>query len=145
MATLDREKILQYEVEVRESFNVLNDITSKNIDEFILAPMMVRAMKYTLIILVEAICNICRHILAKKACTMVEEYMEAIVKMGERGFLSETTVNQLIPLTKLRHQLIHGYWKTDNRRLFMETKENLKTIDEFISEIHHLISPPPDK
>jgi len=140
MANLDKEKILKYEAEIREAQGVLTEITSKDIDGFIRDSMIVRAMKYTLIVLVEAICNICRHILAKKGHIVVEEYMEAVIKMRENGFLSDKITAQLTPLTKLRHQLIHGYWKTDDRRLFLETKENLKTIDAFLSEIHHLIS-----
>lgn len=140
MANLDKHKILLYKAEIKEAQNVLLEITSRNLDEFVQNSMMIRAMKYTLITLVEAICNMCRHILAKKAHTIVEEYVEAVLKMREGGFLSEATVNQLIPLTKLRHQLIHGYWKTDDRRLFVETKEGLKIIDTFLSEINHFVS-----
>lgn len=140
MANLDKHKILLYKAEIKEAQNVLLEITSRDLDEFVQNSMMIRAMKYTLITLVEAICNMCRHILAKKAHTIVEEYVEAVLKMREGGFLSEATVNQLIPLTKLRHQLIHGYWKTDDRRLFVETKEGLKIIDTFLSEINHFVS-----
>ncbi|NWF93011.1 MAG: DUF86 domain-containing protein [Syntrophaceae bacterium] len=138
MSNLDKEKILKYEAEIREAESILTEITSVDSDKFIRDSMMIRAMKYTLIVLIEAICNICRHVLAKKSHIVVEEYMEAIIRMREKGFLSEETANRLIPLTKLRHQLIHGYWKTDDRRLYRETKESLKIIDKFISEIQHL-------
>jgi uncharacterized protein YutE (UPF0331/DUF86 family) len=129
MAALDQDKLMRYQAEIREAQSVLTQIVSDSVDEYIRDSMKIRAMKYTLIILVEAICNLCRHILAKKAHTVVEEYMETILKMEEKGVLSKGTTNQLVPLAKLRHQLIHGYWKTDDRRLFAETKNNLKTID----------------
>ena len=109
-------------------------------DECVRDPLKIRAMKYTLIVLVEAICNLCRHILAKRTHKVVEEYMEVILKIHEKGMLSTEMMNQLIPLTKLRHQLIHGYWKTDDRRLFLETKNNLKTIDKFIGELQQIIA-----
>lgn len=140
MANLDRERILKYETEIREAQTVLSEITSKDIDAFLRNHMIVRAMKYTLIVLVGAICSICSHILAKKSHIIIEEYIEAIIKMRDNGFLSDKISSKLIPLIKLRHQLIHGYWKTDDRRLFIETKESLTTLDEFISEIHHIIS-----
>lgn len=139
MAALDKERIIRFEAEIKEARQVLSDITSEEADAFLLDSMKIRAMKYTLIVLVEAICNLCRHILAKRAYTVVEEYMEAILKMREKGMLSEELTNQLIPLTKLRHQLIHGYWKTDDRRLFTETKTSLATIDKFIVEIQLLV------
>ena len=95
-------------------------------------------MKYSLILLAEAICNLGRHILAKKAHVAVEEYMETILKMQEKRFLSDEVTNELIPLMKLRHQLIHGYWKTDDRRLFLETANSLTTVDKFLSEVRQL-------
>jgi uncharacterized protein YutE (UPF0331/DUF86 family) len=109
LAALDLDKILRYMAEIRESQKVLDEMTSEDIDECASNPIKMRAMKYTLIVLVEAICNLCRHILAKKAHVVVEEYMEAILKMQENGFFSDRTTNSLVPLTKLRHQLIHGY------------------------------------
>ena len=140
MAPLDKDKILRYKAEVKEARNVLKEITDESADDYVRDSMKIRALKYTLIILVEGICNLCRHLLAKKAYIVVEEYMEAILKMQEKGFLSKEIADKLVPLTKLRHQLIHGYWKTDDRRLFIETKNNLKTIDVFLSEIEQFLS-----
>ncbi len=122
MAALDREKAARFEAEIKESRAILADITSEEVNDFLRDPMKIRAMKYTLIVLVEMICNLSRHILAKRSYTVVEEYMEAVLKMQEKGLLSQEVANQLIPLTKLRHQLIHGYLKTDDRRLFTEPK-----------------------
>jgi uncharacterized protein YutE (UPF0331/DUF86 family) len=139
MGSIDREKVTQYEAEIREARNVLAEITAGDIEDFIRDPMKIRAIKYTLIVPVEAICNLCWHILTKKAHIVVEEYMEALLKMQEKGFLSEEIASLLIPLIKLRHQLIHDYWKTDDRRLFLETKSNLKTIDKFVSEINQTL------
>ena len=138
MAALDGEKVLRFEAEIKEARKVLGEITSGEVHEFLQDPIKIRAMKYTLIVLVEAICNLCRHILAKKAYLVIEEYMEAILKMQEKGMIPENLMNQLVPLTKLRHQLIHGYWKTDDRRLFIETKQDLQAIDSFLTEIERL-------
>jgi len=142
MGTLDKERMMQYEAEIKEAQNVLDEIISVDINDFTRDSIKIRAMKYTLIVLVEAICNLCRHILAKKAHVVVEEYMEAILKMQKRGFLSDEIVGKLVPLTKLRHQLIHGYWKTDDRRLFVETKNSLAAIDQFIRELDQFLSNP---
>lgn len=140
MAPIDKDRILRYEAEIRESRDLLAKITSDDINVFVRDTMKIRAMKYTLITLVEAICNICRHILAKKEHVVVEEYADAILKMLDKNFLSEDTGKALVPLTKLRHQLIHGYWKTEDRRLFTESRENLKIIDQFIAEVHRLLA-----
>lgn len=139
MSTIDQERISTYKAEILEAQNFLYQITSGEINEFIIDPFKIRALKYTIIVLVEAISNLARHILAKKAHVVIEEYMEALLKMQEKGFLTEEISKSLIPLIKLGHQLIHGYWKTDDRRLFLETKNTLNKIKEFISEIDKII------
>jgi len=140
MADLDRDRVLRYEVEIKEARNLLATITSEDVEETVRDNTKVGSLKYTLIVPAEAICNLCRHILAKKAFFAVEEYVESILKMQEKGFLSDEVANRLIPLMKLRHQLIHGYWKTDNKRLLLETRDSLDTIDAFLSEIQRIIS-----
>jgi uncharacterized protein YutE (UPF0331/DUF86 family) len=139
MAALDQEKVVRLQAEVEDARQVLSEMASGDANEFLRDPIKIRAMKYTLIVLVEAICNLCRHVLAKRTHTVVEEYIEAILKMQEKGMLSDELVNQLIPLIKVRHQLIHGYWKTDDRRLFIETKSGLETIDKFMQEIRYIL------
>ena len=136
MSEIDRERVTQYLAEIKESLSVLRDITSTaTVEDFVKDDLKIRAAKYTLIVMVETICNLFRHILAKKWHIGVEEYMEAAIKMRDKGVLSERLYEQLIPLIKLRHQLIHGYWKTDNRRLFEETRESLWIIDQLITEM----------
>ncbi len=136
MPDIDRERADYYLVEIKESLAVLKDITTKSgVEDFVEDTMKVRAMKYTIVVMVEAICNLFRHILAKRFHEVVEEYMEAVIKMREKGILSKEISEKLIPLTKLRHQLIHGYWKTDDRRLFEETRDNLDVIETLVTEM----------
>ncbi len=72
MAALDMGKILQYEAEIKGAINVLTEITSQDLVDSVRDSLKIRALKYTLIVLVEAICNLCRHILAKKAFVAVK-------------------------------------------------------------------------
>jgi len=137
---IDKKRVIQYLAEIRESLSMLKDITSTPVDDFVKDAIKIRAMKYTLIVLVETICNLFRHILAKKWHISVEEYMEAVIKMRDMGMVSERVYDKLIPLVKLRHQLIHGYWKTDDRRLFEETRQSLWIIEELIREMKKLVN-----
>lgn len=139
MAGIDRNKVQSYRAEIKDSLNILREIVSGDITLFVRDPLKVRALKYSLIVMVEAICNLSRHMLAKISHVAVEEYMETIIKMGEKGFISEERTKRLVPLIKLRHQLIHGYWKTNDARLFQETKDNLSEVESFIQEIDSII------
>lgn len=118
MADLDKGRVLRYQAEIKEARNFLLTLISQNMEETVRDETKVKSLKYTFVILAEAISNLCRHVLAKMAFAAVEEYVESIVKMQEKGFLSVDTGNRLIPLMKLRHQLIHGYWKIDTKGCF---------------------------
>ncbi len=46
---------MQYKAEIKEAQNILAEMISINVNDFVRDPIKVRAMKYTLIVLVEAI------------------------------------------------------------------------------------------
>jgi uncharacterized protein YutE (UPF0331/DUF86 family) len=88
MPDIDRDRADHYLVEIKESLAVLKDITTgSGVEAFVEDTMMVRAMKYTIVVMVEAICNLFRHILAKRFHEVVEEYMESVIKMREKDIL----------------------------------------------------------
>ncbi len=47
MGSVDKEKVWQYEAEIKEAQNVLAEITAGDIEDFIRDPMKIRAIKYT--------------------------------------------------------------------------------------------------
>jgi hypothetical protein len=48
VANLDKDKILLYKAEIKEAQNVLLEITSHDVNEFVQNSMMIGAMKYNL-------------------------------------------------------------------------------------------------
>ena len=57
MAALDKDRMMRYQVEIKEAQNVLAQIVSESGGEYTRDSLKIRAMKYTLITLVEAICK----------------------------------------------------------------------------------------
>ncbi len=78
-------------------------------------PRTVKAMKYSLIVIVEAMLQICQHILARKYRVAVSGYRDAFKKAGKYGIIREDLSRGLQPIAELRNEfLIHGYWRCDD-------------------------------
>ena len=67
------------------------------------------ALKYLLIEAVEAITEICQHILARAKGASCSGYIDCIVKAGENGLITPTLANKLRRLADLRNSLIPNF------------------------------------
>jgi len=67
------------------------------------------ALKYLLVEAVEAICDVCQHVLAKSKGIACNGYVDCIIKAGENNIISHSLSNKLKGLANLRNSLIHRY------------------------------------
>ena len=68
-----------------------------------------KAAKYILIELAEAMSNTLQHILAKQKGIAVSGYIDTIVKGRKEGIISEGLFEKLKPFFDFRNSLVHRY------------------------------------
>jgi len=129
----DPNRIKNYLAEIRRNSLALNQL----IDQNELAPDSVplKAAKYILIELAEAMSNTIQHILAKGKGIAVSGYIDAVLKGYENGILSQDLFGRLKPFFDFRNSLIHRYGIIDDQRLIDEIKAGRNNFDSFIEEI----------
>jgi len=88
---------------------------------------------------VEAITEICQHILARTKGVSCGGYVDCIVKAGENGLINQTLANKLRRLADLRNSLIHRYWIINDEELYNICKENIGDFKDFITQIDDFI------
>jgi len=130
---LNRERINQYLIEITKSGSDLKKLIVEN--RLLPESVELKAAKYILIELAEAISNTLQHILAKEKGIPVSGYIDTIVKGYETGIISKELFNQLKPFMDFRNSLIHRYWKIDDDLLIKNILEGHKDFFEFINEI----------
>lgn len=74
-----------------------------------------KAAKYMLIEIAEAISNTIQHILAKEKGIAVSGYIDTVVKAFEHGIISADLFQRLKPFFDFRNSLIHRYWVVDDQ------------------------------
>ena len=94
-----------------------------------------KAAKYILIELAEAMSNCLQHILAKQKGVAVSGYIDTIAKGHKEGILSETLFQKLKPFFDFRNSLIHRYWNIDDETLIENIKAGIDDFERFADEL----------
>ncbi len=92
------------------------------------------ALKYLLIQAVEAIADLCQHLLAKTKGVACSGYVDCIVKAGENGVIAPALATKLRRLADLRNSLVHRYWTIDDGQLFDQCTANIDDFSDFCSQ-----------
>jgi len=93
------------------------------------------ALKYLLIQAVEAITDVCQHLLAKTKGVVCSGYVDCIVKAGENGVIQSALATKLRKLADLRNNLVHRYWIINDGELFDHCTTNINDLSNFSSQV----------
>ncbi len=130
---LNQARIRGYLAEIRRNSLALNRLIAENELEPDSVPL--KAAKYMLIELAEAMSNTIQHILAKERGVAVSGYIDTIVKGYEHGVLSKDIFERLKPFFDFRNSLIHRYWNVDDRILINNIRAGRNDFELFAEEI----------
>ena len=126
-------RIKSYFAEIRKNSPELNELIDQN--ELRAESLPLKAAKYLLIELAEAMSNTIQHILAKEKGVAVSGYIDSVVKAHQHGLISADLFQRLKPFFDFRNSLIHRYWSIDDDRLIENIKNGRDDFDRFVEEI----------
>ena len=134
---IDRARLKRFINEIIKNSNELKQLVKENT----LTPnsLALKAAKYLLIELAEAISNVIQHILAKEKGIIVSGYIDTIVKAYENNLISKELYNKLRPFFDFRNSLIHRYWQIDDELLIRNIIKGKDDFDQFVEEINKVI------
>ena len=112
---VDPIRIKNYLLEIKRNSIALQQLLDQN--EIVPDSVPLKAAKYILIELAEAMSNTIQHILAKELGMAVSGYIDTVVKAHDNGIISDDLFQRLKPFFDFRNSLIHRYWIIDDQRL----------------------------
>jgi len=130
---INRVRVKKYLNEIKKNTSDLRTLIDKND----LAPesLALKAAKYILIELAEAMANTVQHILAKDKGVAVSGYVDTFIKGKKYNIISDNTFQRLKPFFDFRNSLIHRYWTIDDNLLITNIKNGVDDFDRFVQEI----------
>ena len=121
--------------DILESQAELRRVLSAGKEAFLSVRTNSLAVKYLLIEAVEAITDVCQHLLAKTRGVACSGYVDCIVKAGEQGVIEPGLAGKLRRLADLRNSLVHRYWIISDEELFDQCAGNIGDFDDFCSQV----------
>jgi len=136
MTQIDRQNLNRLVREVADALDEAKSIVSMDIDKFSVDRRARYSLRYSVVVVVEALADLSVAILEKDFSEDVESYREAFLKLTNHGVISFKASQNMAKLASLRNQIVHRYWTIDDLRIYKEAKENgLGTIERFIKEM----------
>jgi uncharacterized protein YutE (UPF0331/DUF86 family) len=135
---VDIKRLRHYLTEITRNGQELKEIVELNVLEP--GSIELKAAKYILIELAEAMSNCLQHLLARQKGIAVNGYIDTIAKSHKEGILSEDLYGRLKPFFDFRNSLIHRYWTIDDRKLIENIKAGQNDFDRFADEIESYLA-----
>lgn len=137
--SIDKEKIKKRFSEINEALAEIRRLTSLEDKEFWLEKENIAAVKYYLLLAIEAVGSICVHIAARKFNKGVSVFGECFEVLEQERFLAEDLSLRLRKMVKFRNKLMHRYWEIDEKNVLEYARKDLGDFEEFMREVGRLL------
>jgi uncharacterized protein YutE (UPF0331/DUF86 family) len=119
-------------IEVLDAESELNRLASKPYAELSLEGKY--AIRYHVIVLAEALGNMCLHIATEEFKLKPLSYAECFGVMEEKSICSNCA-RDLTAIIRLRNLLTHRYWAIDDKQIYDSIKDDFKGVDKFLKSV----------
>ena len=132
---LDKRRIEKYLDEIAAETLDVKKILEKANDEILKDKHFLKSLKYSTIVIAEAIASALQHILAKKHNTVVDGYMDVFTKSMICSLLPEELLERLKPFIVFRNMLVHQYWKVKDEIFLNNMRNGINDFRDFTINI----------
>jgi len=138
---LDKERIENYLYQIATEVADLEKILEASDREILADRVVMKSLKYSVIVIAEAIAGAMQHILAKKHNISIDGYSDAFSKSSRYGVVSEALLGRLRPFIVFRNMLVHQYWRVKDEVFLENLRAGLGDFREFLAEIQRSAHP----
>ena len=133
---VDLERIEKYLGEIAAETEDISQILENTTDKDILkSKHILKSLKYSTIIIAEAIASTLQHLLAKKHNVVVGGYMDVFNKSISHSLLNEELFERLQPFIIFRNMLVHQYWRVKDEVFIQNLRAGIKDFSSFAAFI----------
>ena len=131
----NQDKVRKLTSEILIMLERLEDLKKMTLDDFLSDPHKIGSAKYSFVVAIESMIDLCNHIITKNGYRTPEDYADTFRVLFEKGAFDEAFINTLIRMARFRNRLVHVYWKVDDREIYNILQSNLQDIPIFLRKI----------
>jgi uncharacterized protein YutE (UPF0331/DUF86 family) len=129
---VDVSQIKQRLTEVLEAKAELKKLTIKAYEKLDMNEKY--AIRYHVIVLAEALGNVCLHVAKEDLRQEPLSYSECFRLLDDEG-ISDNCAKELTKLIRLRNLLTHRYWIIDDYQVYNSIKNDFSGVDSFLESV----------
>jgi uncharacterized protein YutE (UPF0331/DUF86 family) len=126
--------------EIRENLGKIRAYAAQSDADFFADERNLYTVMHLLLVCIEAVANICNHLLAKTARKTPASYSECFEGLRELGILDDPLTGRLIQMARFRNILVHRYWQVEPERVLRYARENLGDFEAFLRDVGQFVS-----
>jgi uncharacterized protein YutE (UPF0331/DUF86 family) len=132
---VDKDRIEKYLSEIAAETIDIENILKKPDAEILKDQHILKSLKYSTIVIAEAIASTLQHLLAKRHNVVVSGYMDVFTKSMACSLLTDKLLERLQPFIVFRNMLVHQYWRVKDEAFLQNMRKGIKDFGEFTVNI----------
>jgi len=134
------EKIKTLSEEIVKALEELYSYSKLSENEFLSNKTVLNAAKYSFIVAIQGVIDLCHHIVARLYGKVPDEYGECFLILKDKGMIDTEFAVKLKTMAGFRNILIHLYHEVDDRRVYKHLTEDVWIIEKFLEVIRNLVA-----
>ena len=139
MINFDKEKVLALVDHINTALKRFEKLVAVGKDDFLNDLDKVASAKYHLIISIEAVIDICNHIISKNGFKIPETYAETFDILSEHSIIDRDLAKSLKNMVRFRNRLVHIYWDMDDEFIYKILKLDIEDLKKFVNIVMSLL------
>ncbi len=136
---IDQKRLTKYLDDIASETADMETLLDRPDEEILPDRHLLKSLKYSTIVVAEAIAAALQHILAKNHNVVVDGYMEVFRKAREKQLLSDDLISRLKPFLKFRYMLVHQYWRVKDQTFLTNLRGGVEDFHNFGRDIRALL------
>jgi len=126
--------------EAREALEELKELVSRGREQVLRDRTLIFSMRYSVILMVEALADLSFAILEKDFGECPEGYRDAFARLAKRGVVKPSLAEGMRRLASLRNLIVHRYWAVNDERIYEEAVGGgIGIVEEFVAEVSNYV------
>jgi len=132
---MNTKRIQQRFSEIQAALAEVRRLASVDDAEFWKKKEYIAAVKYQLLLAIEALGSVCVHIAAKEYGVGISAFGECFEALEKEGFLDKKLSICLRKMVRFRNKLIHQYWDVDDFAILEYARTDLGDFEAFMKAV----------
>lgn len=129
---VNHERIEKYLNDIVSELHDVESVLSKKDEQILGDRHLIKSLKYSTVLIAEAMASVLQHILARKHNVAITGYAEAFVKGREYGVVPADLLERLQPFGRFRNMLVHQYWRVNDSVFLRNIREGTEDFRLFV-------------